>query len=72
VDAEFEAWLISCGGNIDADTMRCMRTAWDAATERAAKIAEIFRDDDPFISDHARHGNLIVRGIAMRIRGGQP
>jgi deoxyhypusine synthase len=131
VDAEFEAWLISCGGNLDDDTIRCMKTAWDAATamllpwkqavedamvccemlprsdetlkeslnrlicyeqqialdplvsaearalqdaatERAAKIAEIFRDDDPFISDHARHGNLVVRGIAMRIRGGQP
>ena len=66
-DAEFEAWLLSCGGNIDADTIRCMRTAWDAATERCIRIAqEVGAEDKDALAVNAAHW------IVERIRGGQP
>lgn len=68
--AEFEAWLLSCGGNLDADTIRCMRTAWDAATERAAKIAKESAKRNESCPRECKCGDGYH--IAARIRGGQP
>lgn len=40
MDADFDAWLAGAGGTVDDETELCMRTAWQAASERVAKIAD--------------------------------
>jgi len=70
----FEEWLASpAGAAVTLAERKLMRVAWDAATERAAKVAEC---EDKVAPDDDRHDthvcgwNDACHHIAAQIRGG--
>jgi hypothetical protein len=85
VDTGFDVWWESHGGEKEDRHPQCIiaRAAWDAATERAAKIADENARQQTTLARAAKrvggrgvaalkHAATIAESISAEIRRGQP